>query len=379
MTDTTQRPLKILHTENTMAWGGQEIRILSEARGMLDRGHQVQLLAAPQSKLLRAAQNMGIPAAAIAIRKKRLGPLLTLRQWLARQAHEFDVINTHGSTDSWLTALACASLGNTPALPPMVRTRHVSTPINNHFTTRWLYRRATAHIVTTGEALRRQLHSDNGYPLEHMTSIRTGIDLRCFHAHDQRAMRLKLGVKDVPTLGVLATLRSWKGHQDLLFALTRLRARFPDWQLLIIGDGPQRFTLETLVDTLELRPAVRFIGNVDNVDEWLSTLDLFTLPSYGDEGVPQSIMQAMACGLAVVSTTVGAIDEAVQDGSTGVLVEPNQPSMLADALGHLMQNSALRMQMGAAGQTYAQAHFGIDTMLDRMEEVFYRYAKTRSN
>jgi glycosyltransferase involved in cell wall biosynthesis len=366
-TDNHERPLSILHTESSLGWGGQEIRILTEAKGFLERGHQLMLLTPPDAEIFPAAQKMGVPVTAVSMAKKRFGPLFALRGWLARHGKKYDVINTHSSTDSWLAAVACATLNG---MPPLVRTRHVSTPINRHFSTRWLYTRATAHIVTTGEALRTQLHRDNGYALHNMTSVRTGIDLRHYRPLDKDAMRAKLGIEDQPTLGVLATLRDWKGHRDLLDAMVLLHAQFPDWRLLVIGDGPERERLNARIAELGLHYVVRMVGNQDNVPEWLSALDLLTLPSYGAEGVPQGIMQGMACGLPVVSTTVGAINEAVQEGVTGYMVKPRDPSMLAAALGKLMADAVLRKRMGVASLRYAQDNFGIDVMLDRMQSVF---------
>ena len=361
------RPLSILHTESSLGWGGQEIRILTEAKGFLERGHRVMLLTPPDAEIFPAAQKMGVPVTAVGMAKKRLGPLFALRGWLARNGRDYDVINTHSSTDSWLAAVSCATLGE---MPPIVRTRHVSTAINQHFSTHWLYTKATAHIVTTGEALREQLHRDNGYALENMTSVRTGIDLRHYRPLDKAAMRAKLGIEDQPTLGVLATLRDWKGHRDLLDAMVLLRAQFPLWRLIIIGDGPERERLTARIAELGLQSIVRLVGNQDNVPEWLSALDLLTLPSYGAEGVPQGIMQGMACGVPVVSTTVGAINEAVQEGETGYVVKPRDPALLAVALGKLMADEALRKQMGAASLRYAQDNFGIDVMLDKMQSVF---------
>ena len=365
------RSLSILHTESSTGWGGQEIRILTEARGMLDRGHRVTLLTPPNAGIVPAARRMGVPVDLVDIERKRIGPLLAMRGWLARHGREYDVINTHSSTDSWLVAIASISLGS---MPPMVRTRHVSTAINNKRSTRWLYRKATAHIVTTGEALRQQLHRDNGYPPESMTSVRTGIDLGRFRPLDKAQMRAKLGVDDRPTLGILATLRDWKGHQHLLEALVMLRARFPAWRLIIIGDGPERARLDASIEALGLRSMVRMVGNQENVPEWLSALDLFVLPSYGSEGVPQGIMQAMACGVAVVATPVGAVSEAVQDGITGLMTRPRDPAALAETLATLMADGAMRERMGMAALSFARANFGIDIMLDRMLGVFHRVA-----
>lgn len=361
------RPLHILHTESSIGWGGQEIRVLTEMRGMLDRGHHVMLLTPDNALIYPAAQKRGIPVTPIPMTKKRIAAWLALRRWLAQHGQHFDIINTHSSTDSWLTALSCATLSG---LPPIVRTRHVSTAVNTHRSTRWLYQRATAHIVTTGEALRQQLACDNGYDLARMTSVRTGIDLTYFRPLNKAAMRVKLGIANKPTLGILATLRDWKGHDYLLDAWHELRRDYHDWQLLIIGDGPRREHLETRVREMQLGSRIHFVGNQDNVPEWLACLDLFTLPSYGDEGVPQSIMQAMACGLTVVSTTVGAINEAIVDGKTGIMIPPRDAPLLAHTLARFMRDNAMREYYAAAALNYAQAHFSIDTMLDRMEEIF---------
>ena len=369
------KPLAIVHTESSLGWGGQEIRILTEARGMLDRGHQVMLLTPAEAEIFPAAKRAGVPVEAVAIATKRLGPLFALRGWLARHGKEYDVVNTHSSTDSWLSAVACATLTDMPAL---VRTRHVSTPVNNHFSTRWLYDKATAHIVTTGEALRQQLHRDNGYALERMTSVRTGIALDYYQPLNKLAMRTKLGLEDRPTIGILATLRDWKGHEDLLDALVLLRtqfAAFSEWRLVIVGDGPERERLVKKTAARQLDNVVKLVGNQDNVPEWLSAFDIFALPSYGNEGVPQGIMQAMACALPVVCTSVGAISEAVQDGRTGIMVATRNPQALADALGILMNDAAKRAQMGEAGHAFARQHFGVDVMLDKMEAVFRQHAR----
>jgi glycosyltransferase involved in cell wall biosynthesis len=361
------KALSIVHTENSCGWGGQEIRILTEARGFLDRGHRVTLIAPAEAPIAPAGERMGIPVVRLDIRRKRLAPLLALRRWLADHRAEIDIVNTHSSTDSWLTALACATLA---APPPIVRTRHVSTTIRNRPTTRWLYARATAHIVTAGEALKRQLARDNGIPLEHMTSIPTGIDLDRFVPGNAVAARIRLGLPERPTLGIVATLRDWKGHDDLFEALARDRTSWREWNVIVIGDGPYRSKLERHLAALRLADQVKFVGQQDDVAPWFQALDLFVLPSWGEEGVPQAIMQAMACGIAVVSTTTGAITEAVDDRVTGLIVAPRDVVALGAALATLRADPALRAQFGAAGRTRALRDFGVARMLDDMDSVF---------
>jgi glycosyltransferase involved in cell wall biosynthesis len=368
------RPLAIVHTENSCGWGGQEIRTLTEARGMLDRGHRVTLIAPAEAPIAPAAEHMGIPTVRLDIRRKRARPFLALRRWLAEHRGESDVVNTHSSTDSWLTALACATLREAP---PIVRTRHVSTTIRNRPTTRWLYLRATAHIVTTGEALRRQLARENRIPLEHTTSVPTGVDLARFAPGDAAAARARLGLPERPTLGIVATLRDWKGHEYLFEALARDRAAWAGWNVLVVGDGPYRWRLDERITELELGGIVRFAGQQNDVVPWFHALDLFVLPSWGEEGVPQAIVQAMACALPVVSTPIGAIAEAVDAGMTGILVPPRDAPALARALAEMRDDPQRRARFGTAARQRALRDFGIDRMLDRMEAVFRSVVERR--
>src|SRR4029077_16286017 len=123
---------------------------------------------------------------------------------------------------------------------------------------------------------------------------------------------------------------------DYLFdAIAGDRAAWTGWQVIVVGDGPYRDRLGARVAKRGLTADIRFAGQQEDVVPWLQALDLFTLPSYGEEGVPQAIMQAMACAIAVVSTPVGAIREAVDEGVTGVLVEPRSASALSAGLARL--------------------------------------------
>lgn len=370
----TPARLAVVHTEASCGWGGQELRILTEAQGMLRRGHRIHLLCPPEAPLCAAAARYGIPVTPLPIARLDLAGLLALRRWLA--AHpETDVLNTHSSTDSWLAALACATLRRAP---PMVRTRHVSTRIRNNWPTRWLYQRATRHIVTTGEALREQLVRENGFDASRITSVPTGIDIGRFCPRDPVEARCALGLDPARRyLGIVATLRNWKGHTYLLEAFAALAGRFPDWHLLIVGDGPQRHNLARRIQELALGRQVSMVGNREDVERWFNAFDIFVLPSYGEEGMSQSVMQAMASALPVVSTTVGAIPEAVANGVTGILVPPHDARALADALARLMGDESLRRRLGEAGRARAQERFGLDRMLDAMEEVFLEASRDR--
>ena len=358
--------LSILHTENSCGWGGQEIRILTESRGFLDRGHRVTLITPEEAPIAEAARKKGLEVVTMPLRR-RIGDMLALRRWIASHGAQVDILNTHSSTDSWLGAVACATLAGAP---PVVRTRHVSTTVHDNVGTRWLYRHGNAHIVTTGEAVRSQIHSSVGVPLEQMTSVPTGIDLARFVPGEAHAARTGLGLPAKRTLGIVATMRAWKGHSYLFDALATTRHAWDGWQVLVVGGGPDGELLKANVERLHLADLVHFTGHQEDVVPWLQSLDIFVLPSWGEEGVPQAVMQAMACGIPVVSTNVGAIGEAVEDGLTGLFAEPRSAPSLAAKLVTLRDDSSLRARFSVAARVKAERAFGIDRMLDAMERVF---------
>src|SRR5215210_2656004 len=131
-----EKPMRIVHTESSLGWGGQEIRILSESQGMLRRGHEVKLLCPPEARIYAEAPAYGVPAIALPIGRKRPLGVKVLYEWL--KGNHCNVVATHSSTDAWLSALALLALGR-PI--PTVRTRHISAPVPRNAPTRWLYTR----------------------------------------------------------------------------------------------------------------------------------------------------------------------------------------------------------------------------------------------
>ena len=364
------RPLSILHTESSLGWGGQEIRILSEARGMIARGHEVRVIGAEGARIVEEAPAWGVPVFALPIAKKRLIGLKCMLEWLKRERRAH-VVSTHSSTDAWLVAIALFALGRPM---PMVRTRHISAPVRRDALTRWLYTRATARIVTTGEALKDELVKHNGFRADRIDSIPTGIDAGRFAPGDRAAARAALGLPaGVPLVGIVATLRSWKGHRHLVEALNGLPAKA---QLVIVGDGPQRPALEALVDRLQLRARVRFAGNQADVLPWLQALDVFVLPSYANEGVPQALVQAMLTALPCVTTHVGSIAELAIAERTALVVAPKDVEALRAAIRRLLEDRDLAGALGRAAREHCAKDYSYERMLDRMEQV-YREAAGR--
>ena len=364
------RRLSIVHTESSLGWGGQEIRILSESQGLMRRGHEVKLLCAPQARIQAEAPNWGVAAVELPIERKRPRGLRALIDWF--RANRCDVVNTHSSTDSWLAALALLALKR-PC--PIVRTRHISARVPRGPLSRWLYMRAAARVVTTGEALRRQLVEQNGFRAARIESVPTGMDAGRFRPGDRAAARAALGLPASGTLvGIVATLRSWKGHAWLLEAM---RALPEPVGLVIVGDGPLREALERQTAKLGLSKRVRMAGDRADVLPWLRALDIFALPSYANEGVPQALVQAMLVELACVTTAVGGIPELATHERTALLVPPRDAPALAAAIARLAGDAGLRRELGEAARKHCVEGYSYERMLDRMEAIYRDVAGER--
>lgn len=357
--------LFIVHTEASLGWGGQEIRVLSEMEGMTARGHRMLLFCPVEARIFEEAKKRGIAVEALPIGRKHWAGMRQLRSRL--KALHPDLVVTHSSTDSWLTALATRWWSDAPAI---VRIRHISAPVGRNVTTRWLYGKAASHVVTTGERLRQELMGDLQLASDKVTSIPTGINLDHYAPRDKCSVRKLLQLpEDGFHVGIVATLRSWKGHRYLMDAWAGMPHADND-RLLIVGDGPGRDNLRQQAVDLGIAEKVVMPGNQTDVAPWLAALDVFALPSYANEGVPQALMQAMAAGLPVVSTPVGSIPEIVTDEDTGLLVPPRDVDALRAALVRLAGDTGLAASLANKARCRASEKFSASEMLDRMESVF---------
>jgi len=362
-----QKSLAILHTEASLGWGGQERRILVEGLAMRRRGHRPAFACDPRGELYRRARLHNFPVTPLVFGGVRnLGAWVGLRQLLG--TGEFDILNTHSSLDSWVGTLAWRSLRPRPLL---VRTRHLSTHVRDNRRTRWLYQTPAA-TITTGRVTKDLLVERLGVPARRIFSIPTGVELAEFTP--QEKSRELLGQVKIPAdafiFGSVAVLRSWKGHLDLLEAFHELLQEGARAFLLLVGEGPYRVVIEEKIAQLGVQHRVRLAGFWDQVAPWFALMDVVALASYANEGVPQSLLQALAMARPVVGTAVGGIPEVIVHEETGLLVPPRDTRALARAMGRLMTDPDYRRQLGRRGREMVVEKFSMEQMAVEIEAVY---------
>jgi glycosyltransferase involved in cell wall biosynthesis len=170
-----------------------------------------------------------------------------------------------------------------------------------------------------------------------------------------------------PTIVSVGRLRAPKDFVTFVRALAELEKG--SFRAVIVGDGPDRGVVEHELRRLHLEGTVHLAGERGNVLELLAASDIFVLSSRS-EGLPISILEAMAAGLPVIASQVGGIPELVEDGETGILVPRSNPGALAEALQLLLADEVLRKRLGSSGRVRADSRFGVDAFRSRHVELY---------
>jgi glycosyltransferase involved in cell wall biosynthesis len=360
-------PLVILHSESSTGWGGQEIRIFSELRWLRARGHAAGLLAPWDSALGQRADAAGIPVTRIAM-PRALDPRTVARIVGCLRRQRVQLVVTHSSVDAWTAGLAARLAG-----VPVVRMRHLSVSLRANPVSRAVYTVLCDRIVTTGEAIRTLLIQRLGVSPSKVVSIPTGVDLKEFdpaHASPAR-LREELHLNPrTPLAGMVAVLRSWKGHLVFLQALRQVRATRPEAQAVLVGEGPFRPVIQDAIRAHGLADSVHVLGHREDVADILGALDVVVSASTSAEGVPQALLQALAMRRPVVASDVGGVPEIIRPGETGWLVPPGESTALAAAIGEAMADPVRARRLADQGRKLVEAAFSLETMGERVERLY---------
>lgn len=251
---------------------------------------------------------------------------------------------------------------------PLVSTKHNDDPFRTgvfRFVERALTRRARAVIAIT-EALARFQVDRVGLPPDKIAVVHYGLDELPGAWGDSAPVDVP---EDAPVLLGVGRLVPQKGYDTAVRAFADIHARRPEAVLVILGEGPERESLERLSRDLGLGESLRLPGRAGDVAAWLERADLFLHPARW-EGFGLVLLEAMLASLPVVATRVSAIPEVVADGETGVLVEPDDPAALAGALERVLFSAELAQRLGEGGRERARSEFAVERMATATAAVY---------
>ncbi|MBN2321711.1 MAG: glycosyltransferase [Acidobacteria bacterium] len=234
---------------------------------------------------------------------------------------------------------------------------------------RRLFDRRIRKFTAVSKDLARWLH-DLGIPGDKITLIVNGVDTQKYYPHRDHALRKELGISDRElVVGTIGRLDPVKNHAGLVGAIGRLAKAGQNVRLVIVGDGPERQNLQALARELALTPSPVFTGYRKDIERFYGIIDIFVLNSVA-EGMSNTLLEAMACGLPVVCTPVGANVDIVEDGIRGRFVPVNEENRLAEALLDLINMPDLCRRFGSEARKFVEESHSLSHMIEQYNNLY---------
>jgi glycosyltransferase involved in cell wall biosynthesis len=371
--------MRIAIASESDAIGGAETMILHLAATLRSRGHEVHFIGPEPTRhwhqgwlsdQMRAA---GVPTHLLPLGQRRFLACVRGTAALLRR-HRIDVLHSHMFGMSVL-GTAASRLARVPHVITMHGTGTETSAARRRVALAAAFR-ASAGVVAVSQGLKSQLHDQLGHVADRMRIIANGIP---HLAGDRWTLRRELRVADDEILVVaVGNLFHNKAHINLFRALAEL-PEDARWRVAIAGAFKEAEPdLRAFIAARGWEGRAHLLGPRTDIPDLLAAADVYCMPSL-NEALPMALLEAMASGKPIVASRVGGIPEAVSDGRDALLVPPGDVGALADALGHLLGNSALRAGLGGAARARADAEFSVDTMTAAYERLFDEVsASTRS-
>lgn len=368
-------PTRILQVCSSLAWGGTEMHVPILSGKLRDRGHDVRLVLHPKGSIAGEARERGFPTETIPI-GGYVNPVTTCA--LARCIRRFRprVLHLHLSRDLWQTVPAAGLAGYGG---PVVLTKHVGSYVTKtDLLHRWLYRRVS-RVITVSETLNRNVRETCPIPPERVVTVHPALDLdrfdpaRCDRSETRSSLGIPAGAVVVGTVGRLSP---GKGYEEFLQAARLLRDRHPHVPLRFVVTGEASYGEEAYRDgvvryarELGLAETVLFTGFRRDIPALLNAMDVFIFPSRA-EGFGATVIEAMAMGVACVSTRSDGTLDTVEDGETGLVFQGGDAEGLARSVESLLTDEPLRARIAGNGFIQARERFNLEAMTDRVEALY---------
>lgn len=360
--------MRVLQISSAASFAGGERHVVDLTNALAAAGHEIFVAVRPNSPL--------IPELRISTNNISIVPLrnafdVASAHQLARlvQQEKIDVVHAHMARDYSLAAYATRRNPTTR----FVVTRHVLFPLNRFHKRTLAY---ASRVIAVSEATARCLSSQSLVPAEKIVVIRNGIDVDRFsRSEDKYEYRSSLGVpNDCQLIGTIGELRRLKRHDDFIRAAAIVARANPSAYFVVAGSpassgGVERESLEQLVDQLELKERVRFLGWLGDSAALLQSLDVFVSASE-TESFGLVIAEAMAAGAAVVATATEGAREVTAEGETGVLVPIGAVEEMATAITALLTDEQRRHEFAARGEARVAELFSLQRMVNEIERLY---------
>ncbi len=342
-----------VNTQRT--WGGGEKWNQDVMSDLHERGHPVLYISSISSPLATRLNGIGIRGYELRIpRFKFLYPVKIFAYVRIFRKEHVGVLVTNVSVDMKTASMAAKMTG----IPKIIYRRGSAIPVENSWTNRYLFGRVLTHIIANSKETKRTILAKNPLlvPEDKIQVIHNGIQYSIFGGKQEPLYTAEHGEL---ILGCAGRLSVEKGHHLLLEMMERLKAREIRCKLLLAGDGKLYEPLNRRAGELGVDHLVKFLGFVEYMPSFYSSIDMFILPSKF-EGFGYVLIEAMASGKPVVAFNVKSSQEIVDHGKTGYLVSPGNVDELTERVLELAGDGSLRNKMGEQGRQRVEDLFSFE-------------------
>lgn len=354
--------IKVLHIDTETGFRGGERQVQMLVEGSESRGVETVTVGPEDSKLLAALEQSGF--ATECYRSDRLGvysPFLIQRIQKIAAKRRPQVVHAHtGKAHSFSVNAFLGKL-------PIVVTRRVDFPVKTNWFSRRKYQAKRVRFIAISTAIAEVLRA-GGVSGSRITKVPSGVDLNRVSGGEGSALRAEwLGKDKGPLIGFVGALVDHKAPWILAEAAPLIRKELPGARVVLIGDGEERPRLERLAAA---NPnAIKIVGWRTDIADCYAALDLFVMPSKL-EGLCTALIDALAVGVPAIASHAGGMPDVVIDGKTGLLVPPERPEALSDAVVRLWNSPELRERFVTEGRKHVENCFTQDAMVEGTLRVY---------
>lgn len=358
--------LRVAHVINSLGIGGAERHLVSLLNAMsCDYRAVICLRENSGGSSFERDLDPAIERHVVPVRARSLPFSLSRLASLLRRLR-VDVVHTHMYRASLYGALAARMAG----VPVVVTTEHGENPWK-HRIHRIIERRLISPLTDIRFCVSSKIleirRDWDGVPASKLRLTVNGTVIP--------EVPVRPDTNPVPVVGSVGRFIAAKDYPGLVKSVGLLRDRGHEVRLCLVGDGPESGALHETIGDLGLEASVELPGFVDDVPSWYARFDIYVSSSIR-EGLPVALLEAMAHGLPVIATDVGACSDAVKDGEGGLIVPPGDPAQLADAVARLLLDGELRQNLGRGARERIKRYYSVDTIA-RMHEDAYQEILSR--
>lgn len=364
------KAIAVLHIISRLPIGGVENQLLTILK-KYDEGklHPLVCSLSDKGEIGKEIEDLGIEVIPLNKLKHRFDWTIVKEIYQLIKKRDIKIVRTHqyhanlyGRIAAWLARVPCivASVHNI-----YTRDRKLHRRTINKFLSRF-----TDKVVAVSEIVKKDILKYDGLAEDKITVIYNGIDIGKFTNINASGIRSEYGISaDIPVVGTVGRLTPQKGQRCLIEAIWKIKNKFPQIMLFIVGDGPIREELRVYAKTLGIDNNIIFTGLRRDIPALLASMDIFIFPSLW-EGLPNALIEAMAAGKPIIATDIPPVREVLSSGEIGILVPPNNSDAIADSIEFLLHDETLAENLRTAARDRAFSSFNIDTTVNQYTDLF---------